>query len=524
MMPLLPLPTDVSEFERLRDPDHPLRYIDKTAYIHRLITQASFYFLSRPRRFGKSLLISTLKALFQGKKALFDDLAIAQTDYYFPTFPVIHLDGSSGLIKDLADFEYRLKRKLQEQAETHQVTLDWDHKTARDCFEDLISMLGKKQQVVVLIDEYDKPILDHMSDLPKATLIRDTLKDFYSVLKEKQKYLRFVMLTGVSRFSKVSLFSGLNHLFDITASKDYATMLGITEEELEADLAPYMHTMAEEIDFSMPELKESLRSWYNGYRFSNSPHRVYNPVSLMRALTERRFDNYWFQTGTPTMLIQQIKKDSSFDIAAVGQHFFNSMAFENFEIDSLDTTALMVQTGYLTIADVQGKTQVSYRLDYPNFEVRYSLFTYLIEAYSHLGQGQSNTPITLLTSALSRADNQAFQRVLSESFMARIPYDLQIPQEKYYQSMFHILCTLLGMKIQAEVKTNVGRIDHVLITGTQVFIIEMKYERPVAEAMQQIEDKGYDQAYRDLGKQILWVGISFFNDRRIESEIRIVVR
>jgi hypothetical protein len=522
MKPLLPLPTDISEFERLRDANHPSRYIDKTAYIHRLITQASYYFLSRPRRFGKSLLISTLKALFQGKKELFKGLAIAQTDYDFPGFPTIHLDGSSGRIKDQADFEDRLIEKLKEQAESNQVNLDYRNKTARKCFEDLIATLGKDRQVVVLIDEYDKPILDHIDDLPKATMIRDTLKDFYGVLKERQKYLRFVLLTGVSRFSKVSLFSGLNHLVDISTSKDYAAMLGITEEELQSDLEPYLQVMASEIDFSMGELKDNLKHWYNGYRFSVGKQQVYNPVSLMRALTERHFDNYWFQTGTPTMLIQQIKNDPSFDITSIGHYFFDSIAFETFEIEALDTLTLMIQTGYLTIADVKGKPQTSYRLDYPNFEVRHSLFTYLIESYSQLGQGHSNTPITMLTSAMSRADNQAFQKVLSESFMAQVPYDLHIPQEKYYQSMFHVLCTLLGMKIQAEVKTNIGRIDHVLITETQVFIIEMKYDKPVAEAMQQIEERGYDQAYRNLGKQILWVGISFFADRRIASDIRAV--
>jgi hypothetical protein len=521
MKPLRPLPTDVSDFVRLRDPDHPLRYIDKTAYIHKLISNAAFYFLARPRRFGKSLLISTLKALFQGRKALFEGLDIAKSDYDFPSFPVIHLDASLGLVKDLADLEHHLIRKLQKQAELHQVDLDCSNKNARECFEDLIFILGKEQKVVVLIDEYDKPILDHIDDIAKASMIRDALKHFYSVLKETQEQLRFVMLTGVSRFSKVSLFSGLNHLFDITGSKDYAALLGITEDELEADLTPYMQIMAEEIDLSLPELRQNLKHWYNGYRFSISEQRVYNPVSLMRALTERRFDNYWFQTGTPTMLMHQIKKDSNFDIESVGKHYLGSIAFENVEVDALDTTTLMIQTGYLTIADIQGKIQHRYRLDYPNFEVQHSLFTYLIEAYSHLDYGHSNAPLTKLMDALLRADNRAFQTILSESFMARIPCDLQIPQEKYYQSIFHILCTLLGMQVHAGVKTNLGRIDHVLITENQVFIIEMKYEKPVAEAMQQIEAKQYDQAYRDLGKQIVWVGISFYQDRRVESEIRV---
>lgn len=487
------------------------------------MTTNRFYFLSRPRRFGKSLLVSTLKALFQGQRTLFDTLAISKTNYAFPTYPVIHIDGSGTRVQNKTAFEQSLIHKLNMLIEDHgwQVTLTGS--SPRDCLGQLIQFLRKEAgQVVVLIDEYDKPILDHWDDLETAKMIRDVLKDFYSAVKEQDDRLRFVLVTGVSKFSKVSLFSGLNNLTDITQTKDYASLLGITQEELERDLREHSRVMAAECDVSHEALLDHLRTWYNGYRFTDKPLTVYNPVSLLRALNERRFGNFWFETATPTMLIQQIRSKPHFQLQEVGTEFIGTIAFDTFDIEALDLTALLLQTGYLTIAESAGKIERTYRLDYPNYEVKKAFYSYLIEDFSVLQRGFSATPLVRCARALVTLDAGAFQKILQQDFFAKIPYNLHMPYERYYQSLFHMLFVLLGLEIQAEVATSQGRIDHVLTTQDQIFIVEMKYDRPAAEAIQQIHEKQYASGYLGAKQQIILVGLGMFNSRNIEAAFEIL--
>jgi hypothetical protein len=519
-MRLKNLPTDTYDFPRLRDPRENLIYIDKTELIYKLISSGHYFFLSRPRRFGKSLLISTLKQLYQGNRKLFTGLAIAATDYDFPSYPVIHLDVYTSRFDDRKALEADLIQKLQDLIVQNKWDVTLESETPRACLGELIRKLSEHGRVVILIDEYDKPILDHLEDLERAKIARDVLQDFYSVIKEHDAELHFVMVTGVSRFSKVSLFSGLNNLRDISNSRDYATLLGITQEELDTVLNDHVCAMTEEMNMDQAELKRHLREWYNGYRFTDAEERVYNPVSLMSALNDCQFDTYWFKTGTPTFLVKQFKKNDLYHFEDATQLYVKALAFDTFDVEQLDLTSLMLQTGYLTIGDVRGKVQREYRLDYPNYEVKHSLFVYLLEYLSEMRRGFSSRPLSALVKALQELDSSRFQQLLQEEFFARIPYDLHIKLEKFYQAMFHILFTLIGMEIRAEESTNLGRMDAVIETDRQVFVIEMKYAKPVAEALTQIEAKQYTQRYLNSGKQVVQVGISFFEDRQIEAIIQ----
>lgn len=520
------LPTDTYAFFKLRDPANNLLYIDKTALIYQLISRDRYYFLSRPRRFGKSLLISTLKELFLGNKALFEGLAIASTEYDFPVFPVIHLDVYSKRFQQRQEFEDHLVGMLKRLVERNNWDFELLSASARDCFNELIDKLSVQGPVVILIDEYDKPILDSVEkdtseDLSTTKMIRNVLQEFYSVIKERDADLRFVMVTGVSKFAKVSLFSGLNNLNDISLDNNYATLLGITQSELETSLKSHLMDMAQELEMDAGELKKLLKHWYNGYRFSDSDQRVYNPVSLMRALNQRKFDHYWFATGTPSMLIQLLKQHQSFELERLTKQTFQSVAFDTFDIDNLDLPSLMMQTGYLTIAETEGKIEKKYRLDYPNYEVKRTLFTYFLEDFTHMTRGASATPLSDLANALRQLDEKALECVLTESFFARIPYELHMPLEKFYHAVFHMICVMLGFEIRAEESTNLGRIDNVMFTDTQVFIFEMKYNKPAAQAIEQIKEKQYYRGYLNQGRQVVLVGLSFFEDRRIEAALEL---
>ncbi|CAM2011055.1 AAA family ATPase [Acanthopleuribacter pedis] len=474
-----------------------------------MISANSFYFLSRPRRFGKSLLLSTLKALFGGRRELFEGLAISKTDYTFPTHPVVHLDLSAGRVSNRGEFEKILIQKVQDWVEEHNADFQVTNESPRACLKQLIQFLAKKGQVVLLIDEYDKPILDHLDDLEMAKMVREVLKDFYSVVKEQSDNLRFVMVTGVSKFSKVSLFSGLNNLVDISNIRDYADLLGFTQSELDANFGPHMEVMATELDLSLEEVKDNLRIWYNGYRFSDKHIYVYNPVSVMRALSERRFANFWFETATPTMLIKLIREDQRFRIEDIGEEIGGHIAFDTFDLEALQLNALLFQTGYLTIAESVGRIERTYRLDFPNYEVRKSLFTYLIEDLTRINRGFSAGPLIRCARALTALDRDEFERVLKQDLFANIPYTLQMPYERYYQSLFHMLFVLLGLEIHAEVPTNRGRIDHLLKTEQHIFIFEMKFLRAASEAIQQIKDKRYPSGFASDGRQVVLVGMSF---------------
>ena len=485
-------------------------YVDKTEYIWQLVRPAkAMYFLSRPRRFGKSLTLSTLKSVFQGKKELFKGLAIYDKPYDWKPFPIIHLDMNGRDFSTLEKMEERFKQMLREQADLNGITLK---ETSSDTmFHELIKTLHDKAgDVVILLDEYDKPILNNISNKNVSEFLA-ALKVFYSVMKEKSGMLRFAFITGVSKFCHVSLFSDLNNLTDITMDARYATMLGYTQEELEANFGDRIAALAE--DRSIDEFKEEIKAWYNGYRFEESAKTVYNPVSLAKFFESGgKFNNYWFSTGTPSFLLELIKKQR-FDFEEVLNNPVSNFAFDAYEIDRINPLTLLLQTGYLTIdSAVKRYGDTVYKLRFPNLEVKGSFETYLAGYCSGLRVDQVKDSVYKLADAVTAGNVDAFLECM-KVFFAKVPYDVHLKDENNFQLLFFSIFMLLGISIEAESRTNEGRIDAVASNEGFVFVFEFKLDKTRELALDQIKDRDYCRRYLNSGKKIFLVGVNFDMER-----------
>lgn len=491
-------------------------YVDKTRHIYELIRYGKgVYFLARPRRFGKSLLISTLAEIFHGNKELFRDLWLYTSDYGWQAHPVIQIDFSRHQIRTVADLEVRIKRHIQQIASQYQITIEEAPFDIQ--FEDLVLKLAVEKQVVILIDEYDKPILDNITNLAEAQRIRDTLRSFYTTIKSLDPYLRFVFITGISKFSKVGVFSAMNNLTDLTLSPQFATILGITEQEIELYFAEYIAAFAHQENMIETELLAQMRKWYDGFCFVEHCPNVYNPFSTLQFFFHKRFSNYWFETGTPTFLIQLIKT-RDYDIQPLDHLEVFELAFSAYEIESLDLIPLLFQTGYLTIKDFR-RDQFGeiYTLSYPNYEVKNAFLTYLLSAYDELDVVLSESHLRRLLYALDKQDLFEFFAVLTV-FFANIDYTLYIQQEKYYQTIFYLIFTLIGLRVAAEVNTNQGRIDAVIELTGHIFLFEFKLNGNAEDALQQIKNHNYAQKYRHHGKPMTLVGANFDSTKRQVTE------
>ena len=504
---MMNLTTSIHDFEKLRRDGY--QYIDKTEFIWHLIDPpGESFFLSRPRRFGKSLLVSTLKAIFEGKKDLFRGLALYDKPYDWETYPVVHLSFGdynvvSNAFEELPDY---LMSKMRAAAKTHSITLT--EKTPALCLGELIDTLAQKKQVVILIDEYAKPILNNITD-SKVQEIRDCLKGFYSVLKDRNEKERLLFVTGVSKFSHVSLFSELNNLTDITMVSDYSAMLGFTEQEIKINFADRITNAAKANGLTDAKLMQELLEWYDGYRFSKSDIHVCNPVSITKFFKENyAFSNYWDSTGTPRFLLDLMRKQS-YDHETALEEWYDESIFSAYELERLDITGMLWQTGYLTIKDIkQGITGSQYRLDFPDREVRQTFMSRLLEFYGGLKHGVPNSIIERFYAAISNDDLDGFMAVF-QSFLASVIYDLHIPDEKYYQTIFFIVFKLLGIFIEAESHTNAGRIDAYIRTPKTVFIFEFKLNKTAKKAVSQIIDRYYYEKFQGCGQPIRMVGVNF---------------
>mgnify|MGYP005841300883 CR=1 FL=1 len=367
------LPLGLQDFRGIIEDGY--KYVDKTRYLHAMCTTGKYYFLSRPRRFGKSLTLSTLAELFSGSRELFEGLWIADKWDWEKRYPVIHFSLKS-LNYLQRGLEESLAERIGEIAQNYGVALA--QTTATDRLRELIIALKERGKVAVLIDEYDAPIVDYLGrDMDQAICNRNHLKSFYTVLKDMDAHLHFVLLTGVSRFSKVGIFSGLNNLQDLTGDEQYATMLGYTQEELENNFEAEIADAAQRMGIGRGELLDKMQFWYNGYRFEENAPKVYNPVSVNLFLKLKKFENFWFETGTPTLLINMLKEKGlyHFSLEPVSEY-----AFSSFEVEDINLYGLLYQTGYLTI--VRRDEYGLYHLDYPNHEVKSSMVAYLMEAFS----------------------------------------------------------------------------------------------------------------------------------------------
>ena len=488
-------------------------YVDKTYLIDQLISSGKAYFLSRPRRFGKSLLLSTLESIFKGQKALFQGLAIDKADYDWTAHPVLRIDMSEMSTETTQTLILSLRQKLLATLQSYGCQLEDDQLPLTTLFKLTIEALSGINRVVVLIDEYDKPLINHIDDPLTAKANRDLLRNFYAVLKAQDANLRFVLLTGVTKFSKISVFSGLNNLNDISFDQRYATLLGYTQHELEYYFAQRIEDLAKHLCLPLSDLLIKIKHWYNGYCFCHDTETVYNPFSSLLLFDKQRFSNYWFETGTPSFLVKLIKQ-KGFPIEQIETMPVGEDAFSAYEVEQLDTLPLLYQTGYLTIKDYDMDTRLT-QLGYPNVEVGQSFMQSLLNEYGYIEKGIANSYLVKLVSAIKANDLPTFFDTL-KLFFANIPYDLHIASERYYQSIFYFVFRLLGIQVQTEVHTNKGRIDAVIELDDRVYIFEFKLDGTAQQALAQIQANGYAEKYAN--KQCILIGVNFDQGQRNVGE------
>lgn len=486
-------------------------YVDKTQDIYRLVKPGSgIYFMSRPRRFGKSLLISTLSEIFSGNKELFKEQWIYTSDYDWQPHPVLHIDFSLHRIQSAEDLEVRFLRHFQLIAEEYEIELV-DGPFDIQC-EDLIRKMAAKKPVAILIDEYDRPLLESLENLEEAKRIRNVLRDFYTILKSMDRYIRFIFITGISKFSKVGVFSTMNNLTDITMDLRFATLLGITEEELLTYLDAHIEAFAQRENMTFEEMLTKIRDFYNGFRFVETAPRVYNPFSTLTLLEKQRFANYWFETGTPTFLLKLLKQQQ-YNIESLDDLRLPELAFSTYEIEDLSIVPLLFQTGYLTIKEYDSDLGGIYTLGYPNTEVSNAFQAYLLREFNQRDFGLNNSHLYRLLEALLANEMDAFFENL-QTFFADVPYNIHLKHEKYYQTIFYLIFRLIGTHIQAEVHTNRGRIDAVVETAECIFLFEFKLDGDAAVALQQIRANQYFQKYQQHAKPALLIGANFDSEQR----------
>ena len=510
-------PIGTQTFSLLRE--HGDIYVDKTAYVYRMAHgNGKYFFLSRPRRFGKSLLVSTLRSYFEGKKELFKGLAIEQLEEEWTQYPVLHFDMSTAKHVDEKRLEQELSLKLTRYEEIYGAGSDEANLNNR--FEGLILRAYQQtgKQVVVLIDEYDAPLLDVVheeEDLPK---LRQVMRNFYSPLKACDPYLRFVFLTGITKFSQLSIFSELNNILNISMLPEYAALCGISKEELLTQMAPDIDLLAEHIGKSREETITKLVDYYDGYHFTWPSPDIFNPYSLITAFGTGRIDSYWFGSGTPTYLIEMLRK-FSVKASDIGQREVVQEGFDAPTEQLDDIAPLLYQSGYLTIKDYDADTGL-YLLDIPNREIRVGLMRSLLPRYVQRPFNEGATLTGRMAGCLKRRDMDSALRLM-QAFLLTIPYTDNTAYEGHYQQVLYILFSLLGYYADVEVHTATGRVDLVLRTQTDLYLIEVKLNADAQTAMRQIDLKDYPSRFTQCGLPMTKVGINFDQQTRTLSEWQI---
>ncbi len=517
MARLKSLPIGMSDFAEIRQGG--AIYVDKTKHIYELVKLSEEglkpppYFLARPRRFGKSLTLSTIKYLFEGRRELFEGLWIYERwDWENWRYPVLHMSMSSVQITKPEDVEPALMGLIRKKSKEFSIELESE--TSGPAFYEIIEKINKKtgKTVVVLVDEYDSPIISNLDDIEKAKKIRDLIRPFYRQLKESEPLQRFLLLTGVSKFSKAGVFSALNNLKDLTLSPQAKFLMGITEEELEEYFHEHIVALAEKKGWTYEKTKEEIRRWYNGFCFDlegcGEGGRVYNPFSLLNLFTDLEFYNYWYASGSPKFLIDLLKAQR-YRIEELENKIVRLTAIDSYEPDNLNILALLVQTGYLTIVERVDLEEV--RLDYPNYEVKSGFLNELAREY--MGGATADDLNSLIYEFAQEIKEGIEPERLIERFneiYELIEYDHHLTireKEQYYQSLTYLALALLGFKVKSEVKTRRGRIDMVLESGDKIYIIEFKVDKPAKEALEQIKRLEYAQRYRGLDKKVILLGI-----------------
>ncbi|MBU3853875.1 MAG: ATP-binding protein [Candidatus Paraprevotella stercoravium] len=501
-------PIGIQNFEKLRQDGY--LYIDKTGLVYSLVQTSNCYFLSRPRRFGKSLLISILEAYFLGKKELFKGLAIEKLEQEWTVYPVLHLDlniEKYDSIDNLTDI-LNVNLKLWEQTYGSD-----DAETSVSLrFAGIIRRAYKQtgRRVVVLVDEYDKPLLQSIGNKALQEEFRNTLKPFYGVLKSLDGCIRFALLTGVTKFGKVSVFSDLNNLDDISMNNQYATLCGITEKEIHTNIEEGIRSLASAQNLSYEETCVKLKEMYDGYHFTSDSEGVYNPFSLFNALKNKTFGNYWFETGTPTYLVELLKRNR-YNLKDMTETVSSADVLNSIYGDD-EPIPVIYQSGYLTIKGYNPRFK-TYRLGFPNKEVEEGFMNFLIPYYTPIKKEKTAFSIESFVEEIERGDIDSFFRRL-QSFFADTPYELVRDRELHYQNVLFIVFKLIGLYVKAEYHTSQGRIDLALQTDKYIYVMEFKLEGSAEEALRQIEEKQYALPFASDKRQVFQIGINFSSQTR----------
>lgn len=509
-------PIGIQNFESLRNEEY--LYIDKTDIIQKLVEDGRYYFLSRPRRFGKSLLLSTLQAYFEGKRELFKGLAIDTDEMDWESRPVLKFDLNAEEYKSRESLTTILTRQMEPYEKRYGV--DKIQSTLSGRFESLIKFAHETtgRTVAILVDEYDKPMLQTIENPELQAEYRSMLKAFYGVMKSSDEHIKFALLTGVTKFSKVSVFSDLNNIEDISFIDDYATLCGITEQEMRDNLNEEISELAQKNKLTVEECYDKLRKWYDGYHFSSdlSLPGMYNPFSLINTLKNKTFKDYWFATGTPTFLVSTLKKiNYPLDELAKNPPITADLLGE---LDSISKNPLPVlfQSGYLTIKDYDEEFE-SYTMGFPNYEVEFGFTKHLVETYNNKENNKSPFLVREFVRDIRNGSTEQWLQRLN-AFLADGDYQIAGNEELYFQNVMSVIFKMLGFYVQTERHTSNGRMDIVMQTADYIYIIELKLDGSAKDALQQIEDKQYAAPFAMDERTIIKIGANFSSKiRRLEE-------
>ena len=493
-------PVGIQNFESLRHDGYC--YVDKTALMYRLVKTGRYYFLSRPRRFGKSLLISTLEAYFQGKKELFEGLAVHELEKEWAEYPILHLDLNIGQYDTGQSLDDILNRSL----------VAWERQYGSDPAEVSLPLrfAGVVKRVVILVDEYDKPMLQAIGNESLQDEYRNTLKPFYGVLKTMDGYIRFALLTGVTKFGKVSVFSDLNNLMDISRDERYVDICGISEKELLDNFTEDIRDLALANGQTFGQACAQLKEDYDGYHFCPDSIGIYNPFSLLNTFAKRRYGSYWFETGTPTYLVELLKK-SDYDLERMTRVETSADILDSIFTDD-NPIPVIYQSGYLTIKDYDREFGM-YTLGFPNREVEDGFMNFLLPYYSGVDKTQSPFEIKQFVRDVRSGDIDGFMERL-QSFLADCPYELARDIELHYQNVLFIVFRLAGLYTEVEYRTSRGRIDLVLKTRDYIYVMEFKLDGSAEDAIKQIEDRQYALPFASDPRKLFKIGVNFSSTTR----------
>lgn len=502
-------PIGIQNFEKIRKGGY--FYIDKTAWVYRLVKTGSYYFLSRPRRFGKSLLISTLEAYFQGKKELFEGLAIEKQEKDWIKYPILHLDLNTQKYDTPESLEDKLNGALVEWEKLY--GSEPAEKSLAMRFEGIIgrACLKEGKPVVILVDEYDKPMLQAIGNEALQTSFRETLKAFYGALKSKDGCIKFAMLTGVTKFGKVSVFSDLNNLDDISMWNEFIEICGISDGEIHKYLEPELQEFAVAQGVTYDELCGELKAYYDGYHFTHNSIGMYNPFSLLNAFKRNEFGSYWFETGTPTYLVKLLKKHH-YDLERMAHEETDAQVLNSIDSSSTNPIPVIYQSGYLTIKGYDNRFGI-YKLGFPNKEVEEGFVRFLLPYYAKVSKVDSPFEIQKFVREVESGDYDSFFRRL-QSFFADTPYEMVRELELHYQNVLFIVFKLVGFYVKVEYHTSAGRVDLVLQTDRFIYVMEFKLDGTAEEALQQINAKHYARPFEADGRKLFKIGVNFSAESR----------